>query len=135
MKIVPFSLIVVALMLSCIPDNVKEKMNKQLEFAGQMMADMEFKKAIANIELYKLRNGNYPNSLSELQFLSAMDSSIFQNVEYTRLDTVYELNLNFKLPSFTDKTTEGVQLHYPPEFWKGLGCVKSNLKEDYSGEE
>ena len=130
MKTLLFFLLSVTLMLSCVPDSVKEKMNQQLEVAGQMLADMEFKKAIANIELYKLRNGNYPNSLSELQFLSATDSTIFQNVEYTRLDTVYELNLKFKLPPFTNEGTEGVQLHYPPEFWKRLGCVKSNVRED-----
>jgi len=76
------------LMTTCIPDNVKEKMNEGLTDAQHMMTDWELKKAIAHIELHKLRNGHYPNSLSELRFLSPIDSSMMNNVVYARLDEV-----------------------------------------------
>ncbi|AYB35680.1 hypothetical protein D4L85_24185 [Chryseolinea soli] len=96
--------------------------------AQKMLADQELKKAIAYIELHKLRNGSYPNALSDLKFLSAMDSSLFNSIEYTRLDSVYELNLNTEFSSFGGEGTKEVPLKYPPEFWKGLGCAKSNVK-------
>lgn len=121
-------LTLICLMTACIPDNVKEKMNEGLSNAQQMMADWEFKKAIAQIELHKLRNGHYPNSLSELQFLSPLDSSMISNVDYTRLDSVYELNLKMKFVALDGKETQRIELKYPDEFWTGLGCVKSNVK-------
>lgn len=119
---------IIFLLSGCIPDNLKEKMNEGMANAQQMLGDWEFKKAIAQIELHKLRNGSYPNSLSELKFLSPMDSSMFTNVEYTRLDSVYELNLKMEFPSLTGKETKRINLQYPPEFWKGLGCARSNVK-------
>jgi hypothetical protein len=121
-------LTLICLMTACIPDSVKEKMNEGLSNAQQMMADWEFKKAIAQIELHKLRNGHYPNSLSELKFLSAMDSSMIKNVDYTRLDSVYELNLKMEPVSLDGKEGKRIELKYPAEFWTGLGCVKSNVK-------
>jgi hypothetical protein len=93
-----------------------------------MLADWQFKKALAEIELHKLRNGSYPNSLSDLEFLTPMDSSMSNFVEYTRLDSVYELNLKMEFPSLDGKETKRANLQYPPAFWKGLGCVKSNAK-------
>jgi hypothetical protein len=128
MKTILKTLPLLLLLSACIPDNIKEQMNEGLSNANQMMADWEFKTAIAQIELHKVRNGNYPNSLSELKFLSAMDSSMFSYVDYTRLDSVYELNLNMEFPSFDGKKTKRVNLQYPPEFWKGLGCIKSNAR-------
>ena len=128
MKKLMLPLILVAFLSSCIPDSVKEQMNEGMMVAQKMLADQELKKAIAYIELHKLRNGNYPNALSELKFLSAMDSSLFNSIEYTRLDSVYELNIKTEFASFGDEGKKEVQLNYPPEFWKGLGCVKSNVK-------
>ena len=115
------------LLSSCIPDTLKEKMNDGMSMAQTMMADQQFKSAIAQVELHKLRNGVYPNSLSELQFLSAMDSSMFHSIEYAKLDTAYELNINLDMPSF-DGSKKRIHLNYPPEFWRGLGCIKSNAK-------
>jgi hypothetical protein len=115
-------------MTACIPENLKEKMNEGMNEAQLMMADMEFKKAIAQIEVHKLRNGKYPKSLSELQFLSAMDSSIFSNVDYRRLGNSYELNLKMEFVTLDGKGTNAIGLKYPAEFWTGLGCIKSNVK-------
>ncbi len=100
---------------------------KGMKASQKMFAEHEFKKALSHIELYKLRNGQYPSSLSELQFLTAMDSSIFNTVTYTKIDTAYELNLKFEMHSL-DGQAEAVRLTLPAEFWDGLGCVKSNVK-------
>jgi hypothetical protein len=117
-----------SIVVSCIPDNIKDQMNENLSKASSMFADQEFKKAIGFIELHKLRNGSYPASLHELQFLSELDSTTFSFVEYHKLDSGYELNVNFKFPSLAGKDEKEVRLKYPPEFWKGLGCVRSNAK-------
>jgi hypothetical protein len=122
-----FVLMVICSMTACMPDSIKEKMNDGMTQAQTVMADWQFKNALAHIELHKLRNGSYPNSLQELQFLSSMDSSMFANVEYTRLDSVYELNVKTEFPSFDGKETR-INLRYAADFWKGLGCVKSNVK-------
>ena len=113
---------------ACIPDRVQEKVNKEITKAQEIMADWQFKNAIAQIELHKLRNGNYPASLSELRFLAIMDSAMFDNVEYNRLDSVYELNLTMSFNTLDGKQNIPVSLQYPPEFWKGLGCARSNVK-------
>ncbi|HEY5746250.1 MAG TPA: hypothetical protein VIU12_09260 [Chryseolinea sp.] len=128
MKKLILPLTLMALLASCIPDSVKEKMNEGMMAGNKIFADQEFKRAISYIELHKLRNGNYPNALSELRFLATMDSAMLDYVEYTRLDSVYELNLKFEFPSLNGEGNKTVQLKYPPEFWKGLGCVKSNAR-------
>lgn len=48
-----------------------KRTNEQgLHDTQQMMADQEFKRTLGNIELHKLRYGNYPSSLKALKFLS-----------------------------------------------------------------
>ena len=86
----PATLLILGLQMSCIPDNLKEQMNQNMEMAQSMFADQEFKKAIAHIELHKLRNGTYPSSLHDLQFLTPFDSSTLKFVEYHKLDSGYE---------------------------------------------
>jgi hypothetical protein len=126
-RVLPF--VIISLLLSCcVPDNLKEKLNEGIMTGHKMIADQEFKRALANIELHKLRTGSYPVSLSDLKFLSAMDSTMFGYVEYTRLDTAYELNVKMDVPSLTDGTSQKLELRYPAEFWNGLGCVRSNVK-------
>ena len=121
-------LVFIGLTASCIPETVKEELDSMVVESQRMVADQEFKKAIAHIELHKLRYGSYPGTLSELKFLSAMDSSTLSFVKYTRLDSGYELNFETKFPSLSGTMTNRIQLQYPDEFWRGLGCVRSNLK-------
>jgi hypothetical protein len=122
---------IVVLLLSglsgCFPADVKEQMQNQMASAQRMFAETEFKKALGQIELHKLRTGIYPRSLSELQFLNQLDSSMSSFVEYTRLDSGYELNVKAAFPS-EEMAQEQALPHFPDEFWKGLGCVKSNTK-------
>ena len=96
-----------------------------MEFGKSILADKEFKNAIALIELHKTRYGDYPESLSELKHISVMDESIANAVQYDKLDSGYELNIVMEFPNFNNKS-EAVQLEYPEEFWEGLGCVSSN---------
>jgi hypothetical protein len=125
-------LVVILLLTSCIPNSVKEKVNESVSSAQTMFADSEFRKAVGHIELHKLRNGTYPQSLRDLDFLNAMDSSMFSYVEYAKLDSGYELNVKMQLVTFSGGSNgKEVQLKYPAEFWKGLGCVRSNVKESW----
>ena len=121
---VAFSLLILS---SCLPENVKTDFSDAIVNSQRMLADKEFKKALAHIELYKLRNGVYPASLNDLEYLNAMDSSMHSAVQYVGMDSVYELNNIFPGMMVKRKQTI-VPLKYPEEFWVGLGCIKSNAK-------
>ncbi|WP_018344446.1 hypothetical protein [Cytophaga aurantiaca] len=114
---------------SCVPDSMKKEMDANMKAGQQMFADQEFKKALGAIELHKLRNGKYPASLTELQYLGSLDATLFQFVEYKSMDSVYELNVKYEYPSFSNETKNKITLKYPKEFWKGLGCAKSNAMQ------
>ena len=128
-KILISSILILAF-TACIPDQVKEQMADGMKKAQTMMADQEFKRAIAAVELHKLRYGSYPESLRNLKFLSPFDSAMFNTVSYVKLDSGYELNLveSFKTMASEEDQTQEINLTYPEEFWQGLGCVKSNVK-------
>jgi hypothetical protein len=92
------------------------------EHSNEKFGDQHFKTAISLIEMHKLRNGSYPEKLDSLKFLGDWDQIIFHSVKYKKLSVGYQLDLTngwIGMPK---------QLKYPAEFWKGLGCVKSNLK-------
>lgn len=117
----------IAVAFSCIPDGAKRHLDEQTKNAHTMLADLQFKKSVANIELHKTRYGNYPASLRDLKFLSMMDSGFVDGVEYIKLDSGYELNLKYDAVLIGGGKAD-ITLIYPDEFWQGLGCVKSNLK-------
>lgn len=71
--------------------------------------DQQFKTAIAMIELHRLRFGEYPVALEELQFLGFWDHDFLRGLRYERLAQGYTL----EVPWLTAE--------YPPEFWHGLG--------------
>ncbi len=83
--------------------------------------DQHFKTAISLIELHKVRSGVYPESLKDLKFTGGWDAIAIGSVEYHRLDTGYELNV-------TRGWVGKPELSYPPDFWRGLGVAKSNVK-------
>jgi hypothetical protein len=89
--------------------------------ADAKFGDQHFKTAISLIELHKIRFGGYPETLKDLKFVGDWDAIALSGIEYRRLDTGYELNL---VRGWTGKP----DVSYPPEFWKGLGLVKSNVK-------
>ena len=91
--------------------------------ADRKFGDQHFKTAVALIELHKIRFGEYPASLSDLKFVGEWDQIALNGVAYTRLNNGYELNV---VRGWVGKP----ELQYPPEFWRGLGLVKSNMKSD-----
>jgi hypothetical protein len=92
------------------------------EQSKEKFGDQHFKTAIALIELHKIRFGEYPASIDSLKYTGDWDQIAWMSIEYHKLDTGYELNLT---KGFMGKPAT---LHYPDEFWKGLGLVRSNVK-------
>ena len=113
------SFLILLLMTSC---NIKKGFKKIQEESNQKFGDQHFKTAISLIELHKVRKGTYPASLDSLEYLGDWDRMIYSSVKYTRLKTGYELDL---VNGWVGKPKG---LRYPDAFWKGLRCVKSNLK-------
>ena len=82
--------------------------------------DQNFKSAVALVELYNVRHGEYPPELSDLDHTGDWDKLYLSGVAYTRLDDGYELNIT---RGWVGKPT----LSYPPEFWTGLGVRRTNV--------
>lgn len=91
--------------------------------ADTKFGDQNFKSAISLIELHRTRFGEYPARLSDLKFLGEWDRIYLSGVEYQRLEIGYELNV-------TRGWIGKPALEYPPEFWQGIGLVRSNMKPD-----
>jgi hypothetical protein len=91
------------------------------EEADAKFGDQHFKTVIALIELHKVRNGAYPERLKDLQFTGDWDAIALNSVEYKKIEGGYELNV---VRGWVGRPT----LVYPPEFWRGLGVLKSNFK-------
>jgi len=111
-----FSILIMFFTQQCGFDKVKDE-------ANQKFGDQHFKTAIALIELHKIREGSYPETLQDLRFIGDWDQIVFSSVSYTKLESGYELNL---IRGWIGKPNN---LDYPEEFWKGLGLQKSNLKK------
>ncbi|MBO9201796.1 MULTISPECIES: hypothetical protein [Niastella] len=91
--------------------------------ANTQFGDQHFKTAIALIELYKVRFGEYPASLDSIRYVGDWDKIATMSVSYQKLDTGYELDL---VNGWLGKPDT---LAYPADFWKGLGLVRSNVKK------
>jgi hypothetical protein len=87
----------------------------------QKFGDQHFKTSIALIELHKIRFGEYPDFLSELKFAGEWDQIALTNVRYKKVTNGYELDV---VNGWVGKP----ELNYPPEFWRNLGLVRSNMK-------
>jgi len=88
--------------------------------ADAKFGDQHFKTTIALIELYKLRYGTYPEKLQDLTFTGDWDAIALNSVSYQRVGDGYELDV-------VRGWVGSPALSYPPEFWKGLGVVASNV--------
>ncbi len=89
--------------------------------ANQKFGDQHFKTAISLIELHKVRTDEYPEKLSDLQFLGDWDQIALQSVKYNKLGDGYTL-------SVTNGWIGKPNLEYPANFWVGLG-IKHTKKE------
>lgn len=107
--------LIILLSSGCVFKKLEEKSNEKF-------GDQHFKTAISLIEMYKLRNGYYPEKLDSLTYLGDWDNVIFHSVRYQKRTIGYDLDLTNGWIGMPKK------LKYPAGFWKGLGCVKSNLK-------
>src|SRR5690349_1674782 len=54
------------------PDVVRTAQSQFNEMQNQI-SDRDFRNAVAQIELHKLRSGKYPRSLQDIRYLSQMD--------------------------------------------------------------
>lgn len=94
------------------------------EFANQAdtkFGDQHFKTTIALVELYRVRHGSYPASLAELDFVGEWDRIALSSVKYERLPDGYALDV---VRGWVGKP----DVSYPPEFWKGLGIRRTNVR-------
>ncbi len=104
-----------ATLTACNTKQFKEESNKKF-------GDQHFKTAISLIELHKVRTGVYPENLDSLKYLGDWDQIIYGSVKYKILEDGYQLDL---INGWMGKPQN---LKYPKDFWRGLGCKKSNLK-------
>jgi hypothetical protein len=65
---------------------------------------------IALIELHKVRNGAYPKTLEELQFMGYCDAIAIASVKYRKLESRYELDV-------IDVRVSQSELKCRAEFW------------------
>ena len=97
------------LLSSCIMDQdfVNQSINR--------FEDQAYKDAIALVELHKLRNGQYPEKISHIEFKGDWDMLNLENVKYQRKDNGYTI------------IVEGLLLDsvkYPEKFYQGLGIIR-----------
>ena len=89
--------------------------------ADKKFGTQNFVSAVSIIELHKLRNGEYPESLKELEFLGDWDGIWLSAVRYERNGDGYNLYLE---RGWAGKTS----LEFPEKFKQGLGIKESNVK-------
>ena len=124
------AIIITGMLTSCFNGNVRRQMANAIRQSQKYVADQDFKHAIGYIEIYKLRFGKYPESLYDLKYIGAFDSTIFHSVQYEKIVDGYKLDLTSDYTTLKGKTEGQIILKYPDEFWQGLGCLKSNLKNN-----
>lgn len=89
--------------------------------ADEKFGDQNFKSAIALIELHKVRNGVYPASLRDLQYLGEWDAIWVGAVEYERTTDGYNL--------YVKRGWVGEpELQLPNAFRHGLGIQQTNVQ-------
>ena len=92
-----------------------------LSEADHRFGKQHFVSAVSIIELHKLRNGRYPTSLQELEFLGDWDAIWLAAVRYEKVDEGYHLFLE---RGWMNKPS----LEFPIKFKQGLGILKTNIK-------
>ena len=88
--------------------------------ADEKFGKQNFVSAISIIELHKTRNGVYPESLNDLQYLGDWDGIWIGAVRYEKTEKGYNL--------FVERGWVGKpNLVFPIGFKKGLGLQESNV--------
>ena len=95
--------------------------NFEVPGADEKFGTQNFVSAVSLIELHKTRNGAYPESLDDLEFLGDWDGIWLTAVKYEKSDKGYNLYLE---RGWAGKPS----LEFPIKFKKGLGIQKTNVK-------
>ncbi len=94
--------------------------NIEVPGADEKFGTQNFVSAVSIIELHKLRNGAYPESLEELEFLGEWDGIWLSAVRYEKSGDGYNLYLE---RGWAGKPS----LEFPVKFKQGLGIKQSNV--------
>lgn len=89
--------------------------------ADEKFGRQNFVSAIAIIELHHTRNGEYPQSLNELEYLGDWDAIWLNAVRYEKTDGGYNL---FVERGWMNKPN----LTFSKDFKNGLGIEKTNVQ-------
>ncbi|SEQ81725.1 hypothetical protein SAMN03080615_02868 [Amphritea atlantica] len=89
--------------------------------ADEKFGTQNFVSAVSIIELHKLRNGEYPESLDDLEFLGDWDGIWLTAVRYEKNGSGYNLYLE---RGWAGKPS----LEFPDKFKHGLGIKETNVK-------
>lgn len=95
--------------------------NLEIPEADKKFGTQHFASAVATIELHKLRNGAYPESLKDLEFLGDWDAIWISTVRYELNGDGYNLYLE---RGWIGKAS----LEFPVKFKQGLGIKESNVR-------
>lgn len=88
--------------------------------ADKTFGTQNFVSAVSLIELHKVRNGVYPDSLDDLEFLGAWDAIWLNSVRYEKQLDGYDL--------FVERGwVNEPNLSFPITFKKGLGIKDTNV--------
>lgn len=88
--------------------------------ANEKFGDQHFKSAVAAIELHRVREGNYPAELSDLEYLGDWDQIWLTAVDYDRVDGGYNL---FVVRGWMGEP----ELELPEAYRHGLGIRETNV--------
>ena len=81
-----------------------------------MFGDQHIKTVVALVELHKVRNGHYPENLTELRFIGQWDIIHIQSVDYCRSESA---------DSYFVEVQRGwvgkPKLEYDDAYWVGTG--------------
>ncbi|WP_404389379.1 hypothetical protein [Pseudoalteromonas phenolica] len=94
--------------------------NFDIPEADNKFGMQNFVSAVSMIELHKVRNGEYPTDLEQLEFLGDWDGIWLSSVKYEKLQNGYNLYVE---RGWTSKPT----LHLPVKFKQGLGILDTNV--------
>jgi hypothetical protein len=95
--------------------------NFEIPGADQKFGTQNFVSAVSIIELHRLRNGSYPLTLKDLEFLGDWDGIWLSAVRYEKNGEGYNLFLE---RGWAGKPT----LEFPEKFKQGLGILETNVK-------
>ena len=88
--------------------------------ADEKFGKQYFISALSIIELHKIRNGGYPETLNDLEYLGDWDAIWLSSVEYKKVDDGYNL--------FVTRGWVGTpELSFPAKFKTGLGIKDTNV--------